>query len=91
MMRNKWYVLAAALPGALLVIWALALWMKDNNIMALLVGGVGGAVLFGAYRISQSASFAPTNNSKWNATSSAGVNRWLDSQADDVDRPAPKS
>jgi len=89
-MRNKPYVAAIAVPAVLLLWWAISLWWNDNAVMALIPGGLAAALFFGAYRVSQAASFAPSKKSNWNSSRSAGVNNWLDAQADKDERSATK-
>jgi hypothetical protein len=89
-MRNKPYVAAIAVPAVLLLWWAVSLWWNENGIMALIVGACAGALFLGAYRVAQAASFAPTKQSNWNSSRSAGVDNWLDAQAAKDDRPATK-
>jgi predicted negative regulator of RcsB-dependent stress response len=89
-MRNKPYVAAAGVPAVLLLLWAFSLWWNENGIMSLIVGGLAAALFVAAYRISQAASFAPQKKSNWNASRSEGVTRWLDSQAEDDERPATR-
>jgi hypothetical protein len=76
-MRNKWFVLAIAVPALLLAWWAISLWWHDNGLMAIVPGGLAAALFVGAYRVSQSASFSPSAKSTWGSGRSAGVTRWL--------------
>ena len=89
-MRNKPYVAAAAIPGLLLLCWAFSFWWNENGIMALVVGALAAALLFAAYRIAHASSFAPTGQSKWDSTRSAGVNNWLDAQSTKDDQGTAK-
>ncbi len=90
-MRNKPYVAAAAVPGALLLWWAVTLWWNENGIMSLVVGTVAAAFFIAAYRISKANSFSPTKAGNWNSARSADVNTWLDAQSEKDDRPVAKS
>lgn len=89
-MRNKPYVAALAVPALLLLIWAFSLWWNENGVMSLIVGGVAAALGFGAYRVAQASSFAPTGKTNWSGARSAGVNTWLDAQDAKDGRPAAK-
>lgn len=89
-MRNKPYVAVAAVPGALLLCWAVSLWWRDNAIGAIIAGAVAAALFVAAYRIAQANSFSPDKRAKWDSSRSTGVNNWLDAQSAKDDRPATK-
>jgi hypothetical protein len=76
-MRNKWFVIAIAVPALLLAWWAITLWWNDYALFALVPGGLAVGLSVGAYRVSQAASFSPAGKSSWSDSRSAGVTRWL--------------
>jgi hypothetical protein len=80
-MRNKWYVLAIAVPALLLAYWAIRLLLSDNAIMALVPGVLAGALCFGAYRVARSAAFAPAPPTGWSDERAPAVTRWLKEHA----------
>ncbi|MGB7160052.1 MAG: hypothetical protein WBD40_18440 [Tepidisphaeraceae bacterium] len=90
-MRNKPFVAALAVPGVLLLIWAISLWWNDNNVMSLIPGGLAAALFFAAYRVAHAASFSPDKKPAWDARRSESVQRWADAQSDDSDQPAARS
>ena len=88
-MRNKWYVIGIAVPALLLAYWAISLALSDNMVMALIPGGLAGALLFGAYRVAQAPSFTPAAKEQWSEARTPGVMRWLKDHDDGDASSAP--
>ena len=88
-MRNKWYVLAIAVPAVLLAYWAVSLVLSDNAAIALLPAALAAALFVGAYRVARSAAFTPEPQSQWPVARSPGVTRWLKDHADAEAPAAP--
>jgi len=89
-MRNKPYVLALAVPAALLLIWAIYLWWNDYNVGSLIPGGLAAGLFVAARRVARAESFAPTKKSAWDSSRPEDVNRWLASRADEDESPVTR-
>jgi|KBSSwiStaDraftv2_1062776.scaffolds.fasta_scaffold3855231_1 hypothetical protein len=89
-MRNKPYVAALAVPAVLLLFWAISLWWRDYNMLSLLPGGLAAALLWWAYKVAHSQSFAPTKQANWDSSRPEGVDRWLANRSDEKEQPVAR-
>lgn len=89
-MRNKPYVAALAVPAALLLFWAILLWWHDYNVLSLLPGALAAALIWGAYKVAHSESFAPTKQANWDSPRPENVNRWLASRSEEDETPVTR-